>query len=215
MDEDKLAENTEEAALEAVTSSACEGVANILRRLADAVGRGSVEPITENLNVPPDDLTAAGMYSLARYNMLKTAMSEIDKIARPCKHDAEKRGIVFKKYGEAPVKEDGAYDPCISDHITRQMAFSYETFGPGPRTEGVTNHIEKEIAEIRDASEDEVLEEWVDVILLAFDGAWRSGAKPEQIAQALGDKQTKNENRTWPDWREAEEGEPIEHVEED
>jgi hypothetical protein len=56
------------------------------------------------------------------------------------------------------------------------------------------------------------LSEWVDVILLALDGAWRSGASPEQIAFAIAAKQIKNESRKWPDWRTAEPGKAIEHV---
>ena len=56
------------------------------------------------------------------------------------------------------------------------------------------------------------LEEWVDVIILAMDGAWRCGHTPEQIASAIVAKQTKNEGRTWPDWRTAEPGKAIEHV---
>jgi len=52
----------------------------------------------------------------------------------------------------------------------------------------------------------------VDVILLALDGAWRSGHTPEEIAQAITDKQSRNEAREWPDWRTAEPGMAIEHV---
>ena len=55
------------------------------------------------------------------------------------------------------------------------------------------------------------LPEWVDVIILGFDGAWRSGATPEQIVAAIVEKQTKNEGRKWPDWRTADRGKAIEH----
>ena len=34
-------------------------------------------------------------------------------------------------------------------HLTRQAAFSRATFGPGPRTEGVLDHITKEVEEVR------------------------------------------------------------------
>lgn len=33
-------------------------------------------------------------------------------------------------------------------HLTRQAAFSKATFGPGARTEGVTDHIKKELDEV-------------------------------------------------------------------
>lgn len=95
-------------------------------------------------------------------------------------------------------------------HIYRQRAFSERTFGPGARTAGVCDHIRKELLEIEAAPGD--LMEWVDVILLALDGAWRTGASPEQIAAAIEAKQTRNEGRTWPDWRTAPADRAIEHV---
>ena len=95
-------------------------------------------------------------------------------------------------------------------HLERQKTFSEATFGPGPRTAGVCDHIRKELREIEAAPDD--LSEWVDVVLLALDGAWRAGYTPEQIAAAIEAKQTKNQGRTWPDWRTAEPGKAIEHV---
>ena len=95
-------------------------------------------------------------------------------------------------------------------HLHRQREFSERTFGPGTRTAGVLDHIRKELNEI-EAKPDDV-SEWVDVILLALDGAWRAGFSPEQIAQAVAAKQARNESRKWPDWRTAEPGKAIEHV---
>ena len=95
-------------------------------------------------------------------------------------------------------------------HLGAQKAFSAETFGPGPRTEGVCRHIEKELAEVR-ASSGTDLEEWVDVATLAFDGAMRAGFEPSAVAMALADKLSKNKARTWPDWRTLPPDAPIEH----
>lgn len=101
----------------------------------------------------------------------------------------------------------------LYDHILRQKQFSERTFGPGDRTEGVCDHMTKEIVEVREAKgKPEQLEEWVDLILLALDGAWRSGASAAEICAAIEKKQTKNESRRWPDWRTAEPGKAIEHV---
>jgi hypothetical protein len=94
-------------------------------------------------------------------------------------------------------------------HIRRHIDFSERTFGPGPRAAGVVDHIRKELREIEAAPHD--LEEWIDVLMLALDGAWRSGATPEQIVAQLVAKQTKNEGRKWPDWRTATPGKAIEH----
>jgi len=94
-------------------------------------------------------------------------------------------------------------------HIERQREFSERTFGHGVRTAGVCDHIRKELAEIEAKPHD--LMEWVDVILLAIDGAWRAGYTPVEICEAIGSKQRKNERRKWPDWRTAEPGKAIEH----
>lgn len=94
-------------------------------------------------------------------------------------------------------------------HLYRQRAFSEHTFGPGMRTQGVCDHIRKELKEIEADPTD--LNEWVDVILLALDGAWRAGYLPGEIVAAMREKQAKNELRKWPDWRTADPNKAIEH----
>ena len=94
-------------------------------------------------------------------------------------------------------------------HLERQRAFSARAFGPGSRTAGVIDHIRKELLEIEADPTD--LSEWVDVIILALDGAWRAGHEPQQIIDAIVAKQARNEARTWPDWRTAEPDKAIEH----
>ena len=95
-------------------------------------------------------------------------------------------------------------------HLARQRNWSLETFGPGRRTGGLVDHIKRELVEVEAAPTD--LSEWVDVLILGFDGAWRSGHEPQAILDALVAKQTVNESRNWPDWRGRSEGEAIEHV---
>lgn len=96
-------------------------------------------------------------------------------------------------------------------HLHRQRVFSLKTFGPGMRTKGVTDHIKKEL-DIEIAAKPDDLEEWVDVILLALDGAWRAGHEPEHIVAGMQAKLIKNESRKWPDWRTANPDKAIEHV---
>jgi len=94
-------------------------------------------------------------------------------------------------------------------HLERQQRFSAHTFGPGARAAGIIDHIRKELQEIEADPAD--LAEWVDVIILAFDGAWRSGATPRGIIDAIVAKQSKNEGRIWPDWRTMPADKAIEH----
>lgn len=93
-------------------------------------------------------------------------------------------------------------------YIADQAEWSLETFGPGCRTVGLCKHIEKELQEIKQAPDN--LEEWIDVIILALDGAHRTGATPGEIVEALLAKQQKNFAREWPE--PGSEDEPIEHV---
>ncbi|MGM0703846.1 MAG: dATP/dGTP pyrophosphohydrolase domain-containing protein [Pseudomonadota bacterium] len=97
----------------------------------------------------------------------------------------------------------------LTAHMERQIAFSTRAFGPGDRTQGVIDHIRKELLEIESAPDD--LEEWIDVVLLALDGAWRAGYSPDQVTSALEGKLHKNEQRKWPDWRTVDRTKAIEH----
>lgn len=74
--------------------------------------------------------------------------------------------------------------------------WSERVFGGGTRAEGVLKHIAKEIEEVRAAPHD--LEEWVDIVFLAFDGMWRQGYSPEEIMAMMRTKQAKNFARKWP-----------------
>lgn len=98
----------------------------------------------------------------------------------------------------------------LRQHLIRQMAFSHATFGPGKRTAGVADHIRKELAEVEESGGSP--DEWVDVVILALDGLTRSLAyatgsrgDPDKAARQACDtiifKQSRNESRTWPDWR--------------
>jgi len=102
--------------------------------------------------------------------------------------------------------------PTVIDaaHLERQRVWSAATFGPGSRLRGILDHIRKELVEIEDAPDD--LSEWVDVLILAFDGAWRAGWEPQEIIDAIRAKQAKNELRDWPDRRTASDDRAIEHV---
>jgi len=98
----------------------------------------------------------------------------------------------------------------LEKHIERQKEFSLKTFGGGLRTLGITNHIRKELIEVE--SEPEDLLEWVDVIAMAVDGAWRIGASAYEIASAMEAKLAICKNRNWPPVDENAQDSPVEHV---
>lgn len=95
-------------------------------------------------------------------------------------------------------------------HLERQRAFSLATFGPGPRTAGVLDHLRKELVEVEADPDD--ASEWADLVILACDGALRRGIAPRDLLDAILAKQERNEGRTWPDWRTAPVDRAIEHV---
>lgn len=136
---------------------------------------------------------------------------------RSCSLCAAHIEVARQALGWAPLPEMGGVprEGCrplfdLVAHLRRQRAFSERTFGPGSRTKGVLDHLRKELNEIEADPAD--ISEWIDVVLLALDGAWRHGFTPEQIADALAAKQAKNEARTWPDWRTSDPTKAIEHV---
>lgn len=108
----------------------------------------------------------------------------------------------------------------LKQHLLHQILFSERTFGPGTRTVGVSEHIRKELDEV--AEEKSALgaaSEWVDVVILAMDGlsralraaGWAPGEAAEMACRMIQIKQSRNEQRDWPDWRTADPDKAIEH----
>lgn len=107
--------------------------------------------------------------------------------------------------------DDRPTPESFTDFLDRKAKWSNATFGFGARYEGVCRHIEKELAEIRKDPDD--LTEWVDVVLLALDGAQRAGFSPEQIWAAMRAKQRINQTRKWP--APGGQDETVEHIREE
>jgi hypothetical protein len=84
----------------------------------------------------------------------------------------------------------------LEKYLYKQWCWSKKTFGEGRRTGGVTQHIEKELAEVRANPDD--LSEWIDIVILALDGFWRHGGEVEDVMKYLQAKQDKNFARQWP-----------------
>ncbi len=91
--------------------------------------------------------------------------------------------------------------------VERHRRWSFDTFGSGRQTLGLTRHIETELAEIRANPED--LSEWIDVMMLALDGYLRHGGTAENLMRDLRAKQDINFARSWP--AATDEDTPAEH----
>ena len=71
----------------------------------------------------------------------------------------------------------------LKEFVSEQRTFSIGAFGPGSRKVGVANHILEECNEVESKPDD--LSEWVDVMLLSLDAAWRSGLSASEIARRI------------------------------
>ncbi len=96
----------------------------------------------------------------------------------------------------------------IEKYIENQRKWSIGVFGEGRRTEGILKHIAKESEEVRAEPDD--LEEWIDIVILALDGAWRAGHSPRDVVDMMMHKQMVNFNRDW-DVPNSED-EPVMHI---
>lgn len=155
----------------------------------------------------PTEKLAYRLFRLAQA-VFEGDYAEFMRVPAELDHDAE---FVLQEASRRLRASRTAFD--LHEHLHRQREFSERTFGPGERLAGVVDHIRKELAEVEQAAADgaPTLPEWVDVIILALDGAWRSGATPQEISAAIAAKQARNESRKWPDWRSADPGKAIEH----
>lgn len=103
-------------------------------------------------------------------------------------------------------KDREFYD--IVEYFNAKDQWSFKTFGPGARAEGICKHIEKELIEVRAKPRD--LSEWADIIILASDGAARAGFTGAEIWAEMQRKLNVNMCRTWP--APGPEDQAIEHV---
>lgn len=67
--------------------------------------------------------------------------------------------------------------------LANQREWSLKTFGPGRRTVGLIKHIIKELDEIEQKPDDPL--EWVDVFILAMDGAHRTDCPIPDIVKTF------------------------------
>lgn len=94
--------------------------------------------------------------------------------------------------------------------LKRQFEFSQRVFGAGPKTEQILRHISRQSVDT--IARGNPTEEWVDIMILAMDGALRSGSTPYEIAGLLEYKMTVNEAREWPKLEDQVMDEPVHHI---
>ena len=134
--------------------------------------------------------------------VLALARATVDR-AMPLMLEAAGRLVV-------PWRDDApSAGPLDVALLAAQHEFSLRTFGPGARAKGVVAHIRKELEEVEAAPGD--LAEWVDVMILAADGAMRAGHDPAALLAGYRAKLARNFARKWPDWRTLPADAPIEH----
>ena len=114
------------------------------------------------------------------------------------------------------IEIEGEY--CIDDFISNnsfdlisflndKKAHSDEVFS-NQTVEGVIDHIKEEIQEVENNTYDP--EEWIDLLLLSFDGALKAGFTPMQITDTLDKKFFKNKQRKWD--QSSDDGKKIKHL---
>jgi hypothetical protein len=145
-----------------------------------------------------DRIAAASCLSEEAADAIEAQRAEIERLKIQC-----------ETLDHSVVNNGSALKIDIETYYATQVEWSRNTFGPALRTKGIINHITKELREIEAKPHD--LSEWVDVIMLAMDGFWRHGGKPEDLMPSMLAKQAKNMARTWPDWRGINEDTAIEH----
>lgn len=89
-----------------------------------------------------------------------------------------------------------ANEITMKKYLVDQMKWSRKNFGTSRRTKGIIEHIKKELIEVEENPTD--LTEWIDVMILAFDGYWRHGGLPSDLMPHLIMKQRKNFKRVYP-----------------
>lgn len=98
---------------------------------------------------------------------------------------------------EKQLSEDNGRlrEESFLSYVRKQKEWSIKIFGAGLRTLGISKHIRCELVEIEEQPED--LEEWIDVIQLAIDGAWRIGYSAQEVFDCMKSKLAINQNREW------------------
>src|SRR6185369_12898305 len=97
-------------------------------------------------------------------------------------------GMLTETMTIAKARRRGEYGPWFDfvAFFNEKMRWSRETFGRTLPWAGIIKHLRKEIDEAE--KEPLCLSEWIDIVLVAIDGAGRAGYDGAAFAAALVDK---------------------------
>jgi len=98
----------------------------------------------------------------------------------------------------------------FTDLVNRQRTWSTTQFGESVDLPRILNHITEATGDVE--KEPARLHNWIDIVLLAMDGAWRAGHSPKEVVQAIQDVQVRNIMRDWQNPGDLPIGEPIKHI---
>lgn len=94
-------------------------------------------------------------------------------------------------------------------YLQDKAKWSRQTFGTGKQTHRMIDHIRKELLEIE--ADPTSVEEWIDVVAIALDGACRL-ATADEVISILRHKFEVCQQRQFPDWRTSDPNKAIEHI---
>jgi hypothetical protein len=137
---------------------------------------------------------------------LSTIQRSVDLIKKGARYVTQVTHGELLEVGEAALESFAAL-------FDAKYEWSKKVIGPNRSPKGLADHIRKELLEIEAKPED--LVEWVDVAMIAMDGAARfAGANGAAFVRTMREKHEANLARDWPDWKTVDPDVPIEHVRE-
>lgn len=178
---------TKEGALLEALDNGWEQVFLVETKLKEVDLSGMAENLLERIDLDNEDVgdpDGDGLFKDVNDDQIKALDVILETAVRTwmAEHGVKPASWAF----EYPLANEDSFTVNLEEYLKRAITFSFETFGPGPRTNGVIDHITKELVEVQTDPR-----EWVDVAILALDGAWRA-MLPTSVDTAVVDAMVKH-----------------------
>ena len=179
-----------------VSDAKAAGV-DVTQRTAAMWAREAIKRLTAELATAREQQTAT-----------EERVEELQEMNHQQRHVLEElRDVIDRQREELlAIKAPAPYN-LIIELEQKHIPWSVKTFGSGNRTQGILKHIHKELTEIESNPHD--CAEWIDVVILALDGAWRHGHSASHVVHTLFRKMHAIRQRIYP--MPASEDDPSEH----